>query len=117
MDKICDCHTDFLTEMKDKKKRVIYAKKIAKNTISCAVFTTEKRYTIKEIEVFNEEIEFYNKNYNANFLLSIEDMGTITARDDIKKMMRIKPFCATLTWNNENDYGGGALCEKGLTNK
>ena len=117
MIKLCDCHTDFLTEIKNKRERTRYAKSLAGGTISCAVFTTENKYNIQDIEGFNEEIEFYNKNFNAKFLFSIEDAGAITKKEDIKKLINLKPFSITLTWNNKNDYGGGALCEIGLTKK
>ena len=57
--KICDAHTDFLTEIKQKEEREQYVKKLRKivSDICCAVFTTNSTTSVKDVENFKLEIE------------------------------------------------------------
>lgn len=115
--KICDSHTDFLTEIKDKKERESYAKSISyiAGRISCAVFTTNSTISVKDVENFKHELDYYNKRYRANFLLSIEDLGFIKSIDELYDLIKLKPFSVTLTWNERNQFAGGANTKNGLT--
>lgn len=115
--KLCDSHTDFLTEIKFKKEREKYINKIKNNIkyISCAVFTTNKIINIEKIKKYLKEIEKYNKKYNLNLVLSIEDLGFVKSEKEIKELIKLKPISATLTWNNKNQFAGGSLTNKGLT--
>jgi len=115
--KICDAHTDFLTEIKNQRKREEYVKKIKKNAgiISCAVFTTNSTFCLKDVENFKLEIEKYNKGYHTKLLLSIEDLGFIKSIEELYKLIKLKPISVTLTWNEKNQFAGGAHTNKGLT--
>jgi len=115
--KICDAHSDFLTEIKKQKDREKYIKKIKNKIklISCAVFTTTSIISAQDVENYFLEIKKYNKKYNINLLLSIEDLGFIKNEDDLNKIIQLRPFSVTLTWNYENQYAGGTLTNKGLT--
>lgn len=116
--KICDAHTDFLTEIKSIDKREIYVKKICKISkfISCAVFTTNSILTIKDVENFKKELNYYNKKYKTELMLSIEDLGIIKTVDELKQLINLKPVSITLTWNYKNQYAGGAFADSGITN-
>ena len=115
--KICDAHTDFLTEIKDKSERERYVKEIRKNikTISCAVFTTNSTMSVQGVENFKIELEKYNKKFHTKLLLSIEDLGFIKTIDELYELIKLKPISVTLTWNKANQFAGGAHSHKGLT--
>lgn len=115
--KICDAHTDFLTEIKDRVNREKYIKSIRKiaGVISCAVFTTNSTICLKDVENFKLELDYYNKKHKTNLLLSIEDLGFIKSVEELCELIKLKPISVTLTWNEENQFAGGAHTNKGLT--
>ncbi len=117
--KISDAHTDFLTEIKNQKEREKYINKIKNKikTISCAVFSTNSTISVKDVENYFLETKKYNKKFKINLLLSIEDFGFVDNEDELNKLIKLKPFSVTLTWNYENQYAGGAYTNKGLTKK
>lgn len=121
---IADAHNDFLTAEKDLQIRAQIVEKFVKSGVkilSCAVFTTEQNLTIDDVENFAKEVELYNKKYNiagkqiCKFLLSIEDLGFVKTMQDLFRLLKLKPFSATLTWNKNNQFAGGALDNGGLT--
>ena len=115
--RVCDAHTDFLTTIKDKTEREQYVKSISKNAgiISCAIFTTNSTICLNDVENFKLEIDNYNKKYNTQFLLSIEDLGFIKSVKELNQLIKLKPFSVTLTWNFKNQFAGGANTNLGLT--
>ena len=115
--KICDAHTDFLTEIKDKEDREEYVKGIRKiaGIISCAVFTTNSTMGVKDVENFKLELDYYNKKYHTKLLLSIEDLGFIKTIEELYELIELRPISVTLTWNDKNQFAGGAHTNKGLT--
>ena len=117
MKKISDSHTDILTEIKSKTKRENYFAQIKDyvQTISCAVFTTNKKIDVTKIGKLKKEIEEYNNKYNLNLILSIEDLGFIKSEKEIEELIKIKPISTTLTWNEANQFAGGSLSKNGLT--
>ncbi len=114
---ISDSHTDFLTAIKTKKQRKIYVEQIAKfkPTICTAVFTTGKNMTLRKLKNYKKEIENNNKIYHTHFLFTIEDLGFVKSVFDLMEVIKLKPFAVTLTWNNKNQFGGGAHSTCGLT--
>lgn len=115
---VADAHNDFLTAVKDKAEREQIVKDFVKNgvkVLSCAVFTTEQQLKIEDIESFDKEIKEYNKKYNCNFLLSIEDIGFVKSKSDLDRLIKLKPISVTLTWNFNNQFTGGALDNGGFT--
>ena len=104
--KICDAHTDFLTEIKDKDEREKYVRQISKvaDIISCAIYTTNSTISVKDVENFKLEIEEYNNKYHTNLLLSIEDLGFIRNTTDLTRLIQLKPVSVTLTWNEKNQF-------------
>lgn len=115
--KICDAHTDFLTEIKDRNDREEYVKSIRKITglISCAVFTTNSTISVKDVENFKQELDYYNKKYKTKLLFSIEDLGFIKSIEELYILINLKPISVTLTWNKLNQFAGGVNTNKGLT--
>ena len=115
--KTCDAHTDFLTEIKNINERENYIKVIKKNIkiISCAVFTTNSTISVEDVENFKFELEKYNRKFNTKLLLSIEDLGFIKTEEDLIELIKLKPFSVSLTWNNANQYAGGAHTNKSLS--
>ena len=115
--KICDAHTDFLTEIKQKEEREQYVKQIKKvvGDICCAVFTTNSTTSVKDVENFKLEIENYNKKMDTKLLLAVEDLGFVKTKNDLFNLIELKPFSVTLTWNEKNQFAGGANTKSGLT--
>ncbi len=114
---ISDSHTDFLTAIKTQAKRKSYVEQIAKfkPTICAAVFTTGKNMTLRKLKNYKKEIENYNKSYHTHFLFTIEDLGFVKSIFDLVEVVKLKPFAVTLTWNNKNQFAGGAHSKGGLT--
>lgn len=121
---IADAHNDFLTAEKCAHTRAQIVENFVKSgvkVLSCAVFTTEQNLTIEDVERFANELEQYNKKYNiagkqiCKFLLSIEDLGFVKTEQDLIRLIKLKPFSATLTWNKSNQFASGALDNGGLT--
>lgn len=115
--RICDAHTDFLTEIKNNKEREEYVKSIKNITeiISCAVFTTNSTISVKDVENFKIEIDKYNKKYKTNLMLSIEDLGFVKNVDELKQLIKLKPISVTLTWNYKNQFAGGTNSNCGIS--
>lgn len=114
--RIFDAHNDFLTTEKNPQKR----EKIVEDflnckakLISCAIFTTEIKPTIKQIFDYSKQIKKYNEKYNGNFLLSFEDLGFL--KNELSELINLRPISATLGWNWNNQFIGGALDNGGLT--
>lgn len=121
---IADAHNDFLTAEKDKTKRAKLVEKFVSQgveVLNCAVFTTEQNLNIADVEAFKKEVEEYNHKYNVDgkqicqFLLSIEDIGFVQSKEDLKRLIKLKPVSVTLTWNKNNQFAGGAQDGGGLT--
>ncbi len=114
---LSDSHTDFLTAIPSPLEREKYISSIAKctNTISCAVFTSEYAFSVQSIHVFADEIINLSKKYNINLIFSIEDLGFIKNQNDLLKLIKLKPFSTTLTWNYANQYAGGTNSNDNLT--
>lgn len=121
---IADAHNDFLTAVKNKLQRAKLVQTFVKSgvkVLNCAVFTTEQNLTIADIENFAKEVEEYNQKYFiagkqvCRFLLSIEDIGFVCSASDLIRLVNVKPVSATLTWNKNNQFAGGALDFGGLT--
>lgn len=108
--KICDSHNDFLTsDYIEKEKMFKRLNKVGK--ICCAVFTTNKGFSVKDIEIFKNEV----RNYK-NIIFTIEDVGCFDLKD-IEEIIKLNPFACTLTWNYNNDYAGGSNGKIDLTEK
>ena len=114
---ISDSHNDFLTNLSK-----INIEKYIKNLnniklISCAIFTTNKQFNIKDINNYKKLINKLNKKYNLNLILSIEDLDFINNFHNLDKLIKLKPFSTTLTWNDANKFAGGANTDLGLTDQ
>lgn len=121
--KICDCHNDFLTEIKFKKDKENYIKnEIIKNKkikhISSVIWTTK----LTNVNDFiNENFDLINLlKRNKKFLISFEDLNFVIKNnkidfDRLNVLFNLKTFSCGLVWNNDNTLGGGAFGKKGLT--
>ena len=118
MTNFSDSHTDIMTAIKKKSQRETVVKRIKENGgdfVSLAIFTTEKKQKLREIERLNYEIKFYKEKYDLSLFMSIEDLGFIESKKDFVKLISLKPFSATLTWNFSNQFAGGSQANDGLT--
>ena len=114
---ISDSHTDFITELNSLEEKEKYVKNIKQQgaeKISCAVFTTQKKLNLKQVEEFKEQIERLTAKYGVDLLFSVEDLGFLNI-EETQKFIDLKPISTTLTWNFKNQFAGGTNSKKGLT--
>ena len=116
--KITDSHTDFLTALSEEEieQYVKTMKKSNVKIVSCAVFTTEKKHTLAQIQHFQQLLITQSQKHKINLLLSIEDCGVFHSLNDLIDLATLRPFSATLTWNEKNQFAFGAHSKGGLTN-
>lgn len=113
--KICDTHNDFLTEIKTLREKIKYIKNLKNvKTLGCAVFTTQQNLDLKKIKWLRNELYILQTYTKTKLLFTVEDIGSLNI-DEVKALIKLKPFCVTLTWNEDNQYAGGANGESGLT--
>ena len=85
------------------------------DTISLAVFTRDKNISLKDLRLFKDIVEHYNNLELGKALLTIEDMFFVKNFYDLENIVKLKPFSCTLTWNFDNQFGGGSFGKSGLT--
>ena len=71
--------------------------------------------SVQDVENLKNELDYYNKKYHTKFFLSVEDLGFIKTEQDLKKLIDLRPISVTLTWNEANQFAGGANSNKKLT--
>lgn len=111
--KICDCHNDFFGELKkdELQKYINECQNAGVKFLSGAYWTTKKECEILEdIALRKAEI-----NQSKCFALHIEDLGFIRDEIELEKLIKLKPFSCSLTWNFDNKFAGGSHGEQGLT--
>lgn len=111
--KICDCHNDFFGELKkdELQKYIKECQNAGVQFLSGAYWTTKKECEILEdIALRKAEI-----NQSKCFALHIEDLGFIRDEIELEKLIKLKPFSCSLTWNFDNKFAGGSHGEQGLT--
>ena len=110
--KICDCHNDFFGELKkdELQKYIDTCQNAGVQFLSGAYWTTKKEGDIlQDIAMRKAQI----KDHKC-FVLHIEDLGFILGEIELEKLIKLKPFSCSLTWNFDNKYAGGSYGEKGL---
>lgn len=111
-----DSHNDFLTQL-SLKEREEYLEKCRMSgvkTMSSAIFTTNKVYTLRDLRVFKNEIKRLSQKYKINLLFSIEDIAFLEV-EELENFCNLRPFSVTLTWNEKNKFAGGAKTKFGLS--
>ena len=114
---ISDGHTDFITELNSFKNKENYVKNLKQQgvkTICSAVFTTQKKLNLKQVEEYKKQIEELKAKYRVNLLFSVEDLGFLKD-EEIQKFIELNPISTTLTWNFKNQFAGGAKTNSGIT--
>lgn len=111
MNQIFDLHNDFLTELKEK-RRATYLSKLKNTTIMSAVWTSEMKNAIEKIESCNKFIDENNakidENYSVKLNLAVEDLHFLT-KNSLARLINCAPKYCSLTWNQQNNLGGGAI--------
>ncbi len=102
-----DLHNDLLTCGAQEKeiRDIIDGVEKSGGKMLCAVFTRN----VKE-----EDLTTYMKYYNNSVIPAVEDCGFL---DNFDYLGNFAPFYASLTWNYDNKYAGGALEGGKLTDK
>ena len=112
---LTDSHTDLVTALSSKfQKEFIHNLPTNVQAINCAVFTTDNSLCVKDIKKHKQQIQKLQKLTKTKLLFSVEDIGSISAKE-IDKLIKLKPFCVSLTWNFKNQYAGGAKSKGKIT--
>ncbi len=113
--KICDAHNDFLTELPvcEIGKYAEQSRRSHVQTICASYWTTKKdeNVILQEIEARFHALQ----SATDKFLLHIEDLWWVKDENTLKKLIRLKPFSCSLTWNEQNLLAGGTNFNCGLT--
>lgn len=112
---LTDSHSDLLTT-KTKKQQIEFIKNLPSNIkfLNLAIFTTHKKINIKQLKKYKQRINFLQTFTNTHLLFSVEDISSIK-ECEIDELIKLKPFCVSLTWNYKNQYAGGSLSTSGIT--
>ncbi len=120
---ICDAHNDLLMNLTTKTEIKDYIDKYCINNKVVKMFTAyyvspQKEKDYNSIVILKDLEEKFNliKDYKM-CIPTIENIGFIDNSQVLDKILTIKPFCVTLTWNYDNKFAGGAYGESGLTDK
>lgn len=110
--KIFDLHSDFLTKLDNTISRQRYLDKIQKYsevTVCSVVWTSELKK-----DCIEEQLNKYKQLIGTKSTLAIEDLGFITP-SNFPMLLKLNPFYCSLTWNGENNLGGGVGSLFGLS--
>lgn len=111
--KICDCHNDFFGELKkdELQNYIDTCQNAGVQFLSGSYWTTKKECEILEDIALRKAVI----NEPKCFALHIEDLGFIRDENELEKLIKLKPFSCSLTWNFDNKFAGGSHGEQGLT--
>jgi len=114
--KICDLHNDLITvEDFDNSYEYLIDNSKYLSTLILAIWTTHTQYN--NFDAVKRLINrFKDINIKTKLLFGIEDISFITEKD-FEKISELNPFYVSLTWNYDNNLGGGAYSKSGLTEK
>ncbi len=118
---ILDAHNDLLMNLKREFEIRDYLKNFCINNEVVKIFTAYYISPKQEIESSADTIlndmskKFELLSKFSYFIPSVENIGFIKNESDLYKLISLKPFCVTLTWNYDNLLAGGAYGESGLT--
>lgn len=112
---IADAHTDLLTALKPA-QQIVFIHNLPTNVkaLNLAVFTTDNNLSITGVEKLKNQVEDLQQHTKTHLLFSVEDIGPIKP-NEIETLIKLKPFCVSLTWNYKNQYAGGAFSTSGIT--
>lgn len=112
--KFCDLHNDLIT-VKSFEDSVKYLEEnsIYIDKIILAIWTTRTKYN--NYTDICSLIKKYNSLEKSEILFGIEDISAL--EEKFERILELNIFYASLTWNYDNNLGGGAYGEKGLTDK
>ena len=114
MIKIADSHTDAITELSKNNFNSYMNNLNVKGIICCAVFTNGDNFNINKLLMFYNILKSVS-NKNVKFAFSIEDLTFLKDSNDLEQIIKLDPISCSLTWNYNNQFGGGASENKGLT--
>lgn len=120
---ISDAHNDLLMNLKSiqeiQKYLDVYCKPNKVVNIFTAYYVSQKQEKEMPAKLILNDIELKNQYIN-NFnelTLTLENIGFINNYNDLDRLIQLHPFCATLTWNYDNKFAGGAYGTSGITKK
>ncbi len=112
---ICDTHNDFLTEL-EIDKIPEYVKTCKKQNVKtiCASYWSSKKDKNSIFDDIKNRFEIATI-FAPEYLLHIEDLWFVQNKKDLQKLIDLRPFSCSLTWNGENDLAGGIGSSKALS--
>ena len=116
MFKIADSHNDFLTNNKCSIPNL--NNDFKKNNVALCnaiLFSNNEQFSIKKANLLKNKITNY-KFLNSACIYSFENLSFLKQKE-YDAFVKFKPFSASLTWNYENQFAGGAYSFSKLSNK
>ena len=118
---ICDAHNDLLTTFDNILDINNYFNNFCINNKVVKIFTA---YYVSQYEINTYSSDKILQHMAKKYLLvknldiatfTLENIGFIQKFSDLDKIIQLKPFCVTLTWNYNTNLAGGAYESGGLT--
>lgn len=103
-----DFHNDVLTAQK--KRELLEDYSSSGNTVVCAYYKGSRTFA----DAYSACKDFCEKGYEKMYL-AFEDFSYSTELTALDALLSFSPVYVTLTWNDSNALGGGALSVSGLT--
>lgn len=112
---ICDAHNDLLmnlhtkTEIKNYLTKYCYTNEVVKIFTAYYINMEQEKSWINN-EILTDITKKFNLIKNTSICVpTIENIGFVDNLVILEKLIELKPFCVSLTWNFDNKLAGGAL--------
>lgn len=118
---ICDAHNDLLMNLNSLQSIENYLFKYCYTNEVVNIFTAfyispemqKEKSAGAILKTIEEKFELI-KPFKS-LTPTLENIGFVKNEEILQKVIKLKPFCATLTWNFDNALAGGAYGTGGLT--
>ncbi len=119
--KICDAHNDLLMNLHTKAEIQSYLTKYCNNNKVVKIFTAYYVSPNQEKCWANNEIlddmrkKFCFIEDISQCVPTMENIGFVDNFRTLEQVIKLKPFCVSLTWNFDNQIAGGAFGQNGIS--
>lgn len=118
---IFDAHNDLLMNLKSFESIQNYLKKycitneVAKIFAAFYISPQDEKNKSADAIIYEIASAFDLIKSFDSLTPTLENIGFVNSPEILEKTIKLKPFCATLTWNYDNALAGGAYGTSGLT--
>lgn len=116
---LADSHNDLLMTFNASTDVVRYLRFCQNNQVTklfSAYYFDEVRDRRSKDEIIADVARKFAMVDNFDFVTkTLENIGFVDNITTLNKLIKLRPFCASLTWNYQNKLAGGALSTAGVT--